>query len=207
MTFQGVPPHSPPSAWYAMMNVCSRRSPKANDDGINKSADKPNNNCSKSKRELGLAEETMQCMFVCVSEVYECLSVCVQRPINSPGSRLCVQTLCNSPLGRLWSGLTTLREQRKWPTSSGNSTLRLCYSTISCTHICTHMYICMHVPGVHMQRNWHSRTTGAPLVEPLRSHSLSDSLLFRVNASATLRTTLVAGSAVFWAQHTLVTIW
>lgn len=58
-----------------------------------------------------------------------------------------------------------------------------------------------------MQRNWHSRTTGAPLVEPLRSHSLSDSLLFRVNASATLRTTLVAGSAVFWAQHTLVTIW
>lgn len=46
-----------------------------------------------------------------------------------------------------------------------------------------------------------------PLVEPLRSHSLSDSLLFRVNASATLRTTLVAGSAVFWAQHTLVTIW
>lgn len=56
-----------------MMNVCSRRSPKANDDGINKSADKPNNNCSKSKRELGLAEETMQCMFVCVSAVHECL--------------------------------------------------------------------------------------------------------------------------------------
>lgn len=54
-----------------------------------------------------------------------------------------------------------------------------------------------------MQRNWHSRTTGAPLVEPLRSLLL----LFRVNASATLRTTLVAGSPVFWAQLTLVTIW
>lgn len=73
MTFQGAPTSPPPSAWYAMMNVCSRRSPKANDDGINKSADKPNNNCSKSKRELGLAEVTMQCMCVCVSAVHECM--------------------------------------------------------------------------------------------------------------------------------------
>lgn len=75
MTFQGAPTPPPPSAWYAMMNVCSRRSPKANDDGINKSADKPNNNCSKSKRELGLAEETMHCS-VCV--LVQCMSVCTE---------------------------------------------------------------------------------------------------------------------------------
>lgn len=101
------------------------------------------------------------------------------------------------PIGSPLIWLTTLREQRKWPTSSGNSTLRLCYSTISCTYVHTSM----HVPGVHMQRNWHSLTTGAPL-DGTSSRSL---FLGFFCCSVSMRPLLC--SPVFWAQLALVTIW
>lgn len=147
MTFQGAPGWAPlylppPSAWYAMMNVCSRRSPKANDDGINKSADKPNNNCSKSKRELGLAlaEETIHYMYVLVM----CMSVrlCVYR---GQLTRRAAAFVCRHYATAHWVSFDLA-----WPPCESNeSDLHQVAMPLSDyaivlypAHICTHIYAC-----------------------------------------------------------------